>query len=178
MTEIYAVPISPELTHHGIKGQKWGVRRFQNEDGTLTSAGKKHYRSANRDTRIKEHLHDTLYRSGLASAAFDTASGISKLNTNELKKVFKAGKTGYKAAKTAMKMAKFVGIDTAPALVFATKVGTTVAGGITAAIDTYGTAAVVGLGGIGVVATGAAVYAAVKGGQAIANRVSEKKNNR
>ena len=29
-----------ELCHHGIKGQKWGVRRFQNADGTLTSAGK------------------------------------------------------------------------------------------------------------------------------------------
>ena len=32
-----------ELYHHGIKGQKWGVRRFQNEDGTLTPAGKKRY---------------------------------------------------------------------------------------------------------------------------------------
>lgn len=30
------------LEHHGIKGQKWGVRRFQNLDGTLTNAGKKH----------------------------------------------------------------------------------------------------------------------------------------
>lgn len=30
-----------ELYHHGIKGQKWGIRRFQNEDGTLTEAGKK-----------------------------------------------------------------------------------------------------------------------------------------
>lgn len=28
------------LAHHGIKGQKWGVRRFQNPDGTLTAAGK------------------------------------------------------------------------------------------------------------------------------------------
>ena len=30
-----------ELYHHGVKGQKWGVRRYQNEDGTLTNAGKK-----------------------------------------------------------------------------------------------------------------------------------------
>ena len=29
-----------ELYHHGIKGQKWGVRRFQNYDGTLTAKGK------------------------------------------------------------------------------------------------------------------------------------------
>lgn len=31
------------LYHHGIKGQKWGIRRFQNEDGTLTPAGIKRY---------------------------------------------------------------------------------------------------------------------------------------
>lgn len=32
-----------ELHHYGIKGQKWGIRRFQNEDGTLTEAGKARY---------------------------------------------------------------------------------------------------------------------------------------
>ena len=32
-----------ELYHHGIKGQKWGVRRYQNEDGTRTAAGKSRY---------------------------------------------------------------------------------------------------------------------------------------
>lgn len=32
------------LIHHGIKGQKWGVRRFQNLDGTLTPEGKERYR--------------------------------------------------------------------------------------------------------------------------------------
>ncbi len=33
--------VKENLFHHGIKGQKWGVRRFQNADGSLTSAGKK-----------------------------------------------------------------------------------------------------------------------------------------
>lgn len=31
------------LYHHGILGQKWGVRRFQNKDGSLTLSGKKRY---------------------------------------------------------------------------------------------------------------------------------------
>ena len=30
------------LAHHGILGMKWGIRRYQNKDGTLTEAGKKH----------------------------------------------------------------------------------------------------------------------------------------
>ena len=31
------------LAHHGIKGQKWGIRRFQNEDGSLTQEGRERY---------------------------------------------------------------------------------------------------------------------------------------
>lgn len=34
-----------ELYHHGIKGQKWGVRRFQNPDGSLTPAGQRRFRN-------------------------------------------------------------------------------------------------------------------------------------
>lgn len=32
-----------ELNHFGIKGMKWGIRRYQNKDGSLTAAGKKKY---------------------------------------------------------------------------------------------------------------------------------------
>lgn len=38
-----AVSTGRALSHYGILGQKWGVRRYQNEDGTLTEAGKKRY---------------------------------------------------------------------------------------------------------------------------------------
>lgn len=56
-----------ELTHAGIKGMRWGIRRYQNEDGTLTDLGKKRYSGAKRevmnkaradayDTAVKKHL--------------------------------------------------------------------------------------------------------------------------
>ena len=40
-----------ELYHHGVKGMKWGVRRYQNKDGSLTAAGKK--RNARADQAIR-----------------------------------------------------------------------------------------------------------------------------
>lgn len=44
---ISGFPCSDELYHHGVKGQKWGLRRYQNLDGTLTTLGKIHYGSKN-----------------------------------------------------------------------------------------------------------------------------------
>lgn len=41
---------SDELQHHGIKGQKWGVRRFRNTDGSLTPAGRKRYSDSAKET--------------------------------------------------------------------------------------------------------------------------------
>ena len=42
---------SDELCHYGIKGMHWGIRRYQNSDGTLTSAGKHRY-STDKGTSI------------------------------------------------------------------------------------------------------------------------------
>lgn len=42
--------MSSYLEHHGILGMKWGVRRYQNKDGSLTPAGKKRYSRAELDS--------------------------------------------------------------------------------------------------------------------------------
>ena len=50
----YAVNESPSLSHYGILGMKWGVRRFENSDGTLTAAGKARYGTS-------EKFHESNY---------------------------------------------------------------------------------------------------------------------
>lgn len=54
---------SDELFHHGIKGQKWGVRRFQNKDGSLKPAGEKRY-----------YGHNTSDSSGPSKASSSSSS--------------------------------------------------------------------------------------------------------
>ena len=52
---------SDELCHYGIKGQRWGVRRFQEEDGSLTPAGKERYAddSDSNEKQIQNEKQDT-----------------------------------------------------------------------------------------------------------------------
>lgn len=47
------LPKDEYLAHFGILGMRWGIRRFQNADGSLTSAGIKRYRKDNPDSAIK-----------------------------------------------------------------------------------------------------------------------------
>ena len=83
-----------ELQHHGILGMKWGVRRYENKDGTLTEEGKKRYsknssdyenymKNVKRDpkTLSNKEMKDVIYRNNL---------------NNQFKRVKKETDLGYK----------------------------------------------------------------------------------
>lgn len=68
-----------ELYHHGILGMKWGIRRYQNKDGSLTAAGRKRYGSSD-EAVLDEQLS---YEAKLENRAL-TRSLISKEYANKL----------------------------------------------------------------------------------------------
>ena len=66
-----------ELYHHGILGQKWGVRRFQNKDGSLTSAGKK--RAGEAASKFGQSYRKNHRMIGTVSSVFTKGGGAGIL---------------------------------------------------------------------------------------------------
>lgn len=94
---------SPFLEHHGIKGQKWGVRRFQNPDGTLTAAGKKRYLKLQKKT-LKDFSKTYKFGSD-NTAAIQTLSKRSDAR-NELKRLIEAKNKNKKVSEKEYVMSK------------------------------------------------------------------------
>lgn len=80
-----------ELSHHGIKGQKWGVRRFQNKDGTRTAAGKKRYGS------------EQEYRDKMANISNKNSGGIKSLSYDKKLADYRKDNLAVRSAKVASK---------------------------------------------------------------------------
>ena len=70
---------SAELYHHGIKGQKWGVRRFQNEDGSLTPAGKDRYDDTNNGSKHHDETPEERKKRIARNIAIGTAAAATAI---------------------------------------------------------------------------------------------------
>ena len=86
------MPFSPELRHFGIKGQRWGIRRWQNADGSFNEAGKERYGrvSGEQKSDLQRMAQKDAQRQSDARAAYGTGAGTRrKLLDKELNEKMK-----------------------------------------------------------------------------------------
>ena len=98
------------LYHHGIKGQRWGIRRFQNKDGSLTPRGRKRYSDdsgdkANSKPEDKKGLTDKQKKAIIAGAAV-VGTGLAIYGGYKISQVYKGAnspidpETGFRLLKS------------------------------------------------------------------------------
>ena len=87
-----------ELYHHGTKGQKWGVRRYQNKDGSLTAEGKKRRSLGEviKDHKVKVKRKAALEKARKTKAENKAAEEKAKAEAEQRRKDFEAGKIPMK----------------------------------------------------------------------------------
>lgn len=87
-----------ELYHHGVKGMRWGVRRYQNADGSLTPAGKKH-RASTEEGKLKEREKHIKAKEREKAKRAKLDAKKAELDARE-KALRKSGKTDQKQTET------------------------------------------------------------------------------
>lgn len=95
------------LAHHGIKGQRWGIRRYQNEDGTLTALGRKHVgqgSAANKVMRRNDRDVSKIEKAeqNIMSAREKNRNKIASKYNKKIQKL-QADKDSYKPIKNGLK---------------------------------------------------------------------------
>lgn len=97
--------IDDVLEHHGVKGMKWGIRRYQNEDGTYTSAGRRRY-ALDRDVNDKSRRNIAKIRTGEAKRRLDVAKEKNPTNTYRIAELKGRVRTAKRMEKLAKRMDK------------------------------------------------------------------------
>ena len=91
-----------QLYHHGIKGQKWGVRRFQKKDGSLTPAGKKRYNNYEDEAKnmSDQELRSRINRMNLERRYVNASKSRGSKSGGSLDAVGKSANIGNEVRKT------------------------------------------------------------------------------
>lgn len=83
---------SNHLAHHGVKGMKWGVRRYQNKDGSLTADGKRRLEKDNRNSKKQKNADpdkwvedDIRNTKRLVDSTSRLNSDLNRVNSNNIR---------------------------------------------------------------------------------------------
>ena len=92
------------LAHYGVKGQKWGKRRYQYDDGSLTSEGRERYGIGNNDNRFSVGKDDSHFFNGNRDKNDVAGLAVNPKRSLKNKILGKAINVGTSLSKTAYKI--------------------------------------------------------------------------